>query len=50
MGQKALEAARVLVRELQLEDVLTPEQFVDMREAELDKLFPQTQLMPGKSF
>ena len=47
MGKKALEAAQILVSDLQLEDVLTPQQFVDEREAALDQLFPTSQLMPG---
>ena len=48
MGQKAIESARLMVRELQLEGQLTPEDFLVQREEELDSLFPTTQLLPGK--
>lgn len=47
MGQKALEAARILVSELQLEGQITPEQFLREREESLDEMFPSTQLLPG---
>lgn len=45
MGQKALDAARLLVAELCLP--LTPEAFLEQREAALDALFPTAALMPG---
>lgn len=47
MGKKALEAAQVCVTELGLQDQLTAESFLAEREEALDKLFPQTALMPG---
>eukprot|EP00879_Flechtneria_rotunda_P008552 GHRR01008959.1.p1 GENE.GHRR01008959.1~~GHRR01008959.1.p1 ORF type:complete len:293 (+),score=67.09 GHRR01008959.1:132-881(+) len=47
MGKKALDAAQVLIDELGLHDVLTPEQFLKQREEILDRLFPTSPLMPG---
>ena len=47
MGQKAIESARLLVRELQLEGQLSPEDFLVQREHDLDLLFPTAQLLPG---
>lgn len=47
MGKKALEAARTLVDTLQLQDQLTPEEFVREREHMLDAMFPESELMPG---
>ena len=47
MGQKALESARLLVKELKLEGQLSPEDFLVQREQELDELFPTAQLLPG---
>ena len=44
---QALEAAEILVTELKLEGLLTPEDFVAEREAALDALFPTSQLLPG---
>ena len=47
MGQKAIEAAQIFVTELDLEDVLTPEDLLIQREAALDEMFPKSQLLPG---
>lgn len=47
MGRRALEAATVLVDELGLAGVVSPEEFVARREAELAALFPAAALMPG---
>jgi hypothetical protein len=47
MGKKAIESARLLVKELQLEGLLTAEEFLEQREAALDALFPTAELMPG---
>ncbi|EFN53572.1 hypothetical protein CHLNCDRAFT_25699 [Chlorella variabilis] len=47
MGLKAIEAARVLVDELELQGQLTPEQFLADREEALDEMFPTAQLLPG---
>ncbi|KAG7668675.1 putative (DL)-glycerol-3-phosphatase 2 [Nannochloris sp. 'desiccata'] len=47
MGQKAIEAAQIFVTELQLEDVLTPEDLLIQREAALDEMFPNSKLLPG---
>lgn len=47
MGKKAIEAARILVAELELEGKTTPEQFLQEREEALDEMFPTAQLMPG---
>lgn len=47
MGKKAIEAARIYVDELELSDVITPEEYVIVREAQLDELFPTAPLMPG---
>ena len=47
MGMKAMESARHLVDTLQLQDQLTPEDFLSQREKALDTLFPSAQLMPG---
>jgi phosphoglycolate phosphatase-like HAD superfamily hydrolase len=47
MGKKALEAAAVLIEDLHLGGQLSAEEFVDMREVELDRMFPTAQLMPG---
>lgn len=47
MGKKALEAAKILVDELELGEQITPEEFVRAREERLDQMFPTTKLMPG---
>eukprot|EP00897_Mesotaenium_endlicherianum_P001482 jgi/Mesen1/1361/ME000013S00853 len=47
MGKKAMEAAQVLVEEMQLEGQLTPEEFLHEREAMLGDLFPNSETMPG---
>ena len=49
MGKKALDAGKVLVSELHLEGVITPEEFIRRREEKLRDLFPTTDLMPGDS-
>ena len=46
-GMKALEAAQLLVRELQLEGQLSPEDFLKQRESILDELFAKAPLLPG---
>lgn len=47
MGKKALEAGKILVSELGLENVLTPEKFIEERETMLREMFPNSELMPG---
>ncbi|CAM6105318.1 unnamed protein product [Calypogeia fissa] len=47
IGKKALEAGQILVKELGLEGVITPEEFVAEREAMLESMFPNTELLPG---
>ncbi|KAB1204259.1 (DL)-glycerol-3-phosphatase 2 [Morella rubra] len=47
MGKKAIEAARVFVEETGLSDSLSAEDFLVEREAMLQKLFPNSELMPG---
>lgn len=47
MGKKALDAARILVKDTGLQGRLTPEEFLREREAKLDLLFPMAELMPG---
>ncbi|KAF6262827.1 HAD-like domain-containing protein [Scenedesmus sp. NREL 46B-D3] len=47
MGKKALDAAQVLIDDLQLHGQLTAQQFLQQREAILDRLFPSSPLMPG---
>lgn len=49
MGKKALEAGQILVKELGLEGVTTPEEFIAERETMLEVMFPDTELMPGTS-
>ena len=48
MGKKALDAAKILIEETGLQGRLTPEEFLKEREAKLDELFPQAELLPGK--
>ena len=48
MGKKALEAAQYMVDNLKLHDRITPEEFLAKREAALDSMFPEAQLLPGK--
>lgn len=48
MGKKALDAAKILIEETGLLGRLTPEEFLKEREAKLDELFPQAELLPGK--
>lgn len=47
MGMKAIEAARVFVEETGISDSLTAEDFLVEREALLQNLFPNSELMPG---
>jgi hypothetical protein len=47
MGKKALEAGQILVKELGLEGVLTPEDFISQRESMLESMFPHVDLLPG---
>merc|ERR1740121_513930 len=47
MGQKALDAARVLISDLALQEKLTPEEFIAEREKLLEKLFAEQKLLPG---
>uniref|UniRef100_A0A2N9EEK9 glycerol-1-phosphatase n=1 Tax=Fagus sylvatica TaxID=28930 RepID=A0A2N9EEK9_FAGSY len=49
MGKKAIEAARVFVEETGISKTLTAEDFLVEREAMLQKLFPDSELMPGAS-
>lgn len=48
MGMKAIEAARYLVDKLQIQDQVSPEEFLRQREARLDGMFPSAELLPGK--
>ena len=48
MGKKAIESARVFVEEMGLTEFLTPEGFLEEREAMLQELFPTAEIMPGK--
>lgn len=45
MGRKAIDACRFLVKETGIP--LTAEQFLEQREVELDKLFPNCHILPG---
>lgn len=47
LGLKAIEAARVCIAELGIQDRLTPEEFLAKREAGLAELFPTAELLPG---
>ncbi|KAH7442163.1 hypothetical protein KP509_03G074200 [Ceratopteris richardii] len=47
MGKKALEAAKIFVNETGLDDVLTPEEFIEKREMMLHSLFPESEILPG---
>jgi len=47
MGKKALEAARIFVEELELQHMITPEEYLTLRESALDELFPTSTLLPG---
>ncbi|CAL8990640.1 unnamed protein product, partial [Prunus brigantina] len=49
MGKKAIEAARVFVEETGISDTLTAEDFLVEREAQLQSMFPTSDLMPGAS-
>jgi hypothetical protein len=48
MGRKAHEAAHVMIEQLGLQGQMTAEGFIEEREAELLKLFPYSDLMPGE--
>lgn len=47
MGKRAYEAAEALIAATGLSGRITPEEFVEAREAILDGLFPTSELMPG---
>ena len=47
MGQKALTSAETFVEDLQLQGKLTPEEFLQQRDAALHALFPKAEFMPG---
>jgi beta-phosphoglucomutase-like phosphatase (HAD superfamily) len=47
MGKRSIDAAKILLSELDLEGVMTPEEYVKLREERLDELFPTSPLMPG---
>jgi len=47
MAKKAVEAAQILIDDLDLQDHITAEQFVIEREQLLDELFARAELLPG---
>jgi len=47
MGRRAPEAADILIKELGLEGKLSPEAYLEEREAAHDKMWPEVELMPG---
>eukprot|EP00298_Acanthocystis_sp_HF-20_P000429 c10575_g1_i1.p1 GENE.c10575_g1_i1~~c10575_g1_i1.p1 ORF type:complete len:439 (-),score=155.04 c10575_g1_i1:25-1341(-) len=47
MGKKAIEAAKIAVEELELQEFFTPQSYLEEREAILDKMFPECNLMKG---
>lgn len=47
MGMKAMPASNVVIETLQLQGILTPEQFLRDRETILHKTFSSAKLMPG---
>ena len=47
MGQKAITSAETFVEDLQLQGKLTPEEFLQQRDAALHTLFPKAEFMPG---
>lgn len=47
MGRKALDSAKIMIEHYKLEGQLDPEEFIREREAILDQLFPDCDLMPG---
>ena len=47
MGKKAIEAARIFVKESEISDSLGAEQFLIERKEILQKLLPASELMPG---
>ncbi|KAJ6849736.1 (DL)-glycerol-3-phosphatase 2 [Iris pallida] len=47
MGKKAIESAHIFVEESGLHGQLTPEGFLEEREAMLQDMFPGSELMPG---
>ncbi|XP_026660450.2 (DL)-glycerol-3-phosphatase 2-like isoform X3 [Phoenix dactylifera] len=48
MGKKPTESARIFVEETGLAGLLTPEGFLEERNAMLTELFPSSQLLPGE--
>lgn len=48
-GQKALDACRALVEYYNLDDVITPEEFLRRRDVILDKMFLDADLKPGEA-
>ena len=49
MGRKDLEAAEVMVKHYGLEGRLNPADFVKNRNEILNELFPECEMMPGKT-
>lgn len=47
MGRKSQDAARLVLRELGLEDEMTPDEFLERRAKILRGLLPQAKLLPG---
>lgn len=47
MGQKALDAAKIFVQELDISDKMSAEECLETREALLDELFPEAEFLPG---
>lgn len=47
MGMKAIPASNVVVEALNLQGILSPEQFLKDRETILHKTFSTAELMPG---
>lgn len=49
MGMKAIPASNVVIEELNLQGIMTPEQFLKDRETFLHKTFSSAKLMPGRA-
>ena len=47
MGKRAIDAGEIYVRELGIDHLVTPEEYIYERELLLDELFLKTPLMPG---
>ncbi|EFJ20349.1 hypothetical protein SELMODRAFT_108997 [Selaginella moellendorffii] len=47
MGKRAAEAAEIFVHDSGLEGILSPRDFLTQREAMLEVMFPESQLLPG---